>query len=402
MKKSVFTVLNYLLPAKQVMPMHCSANVGSDGDAAIFFGLSGTGKTTLSADPHRTLIGDDEHGGGGAKSSISRAAATPRRSSCRARRSRRSMRRPNVRHGDGKCDARSRVENSRLRRRIEDREYAHRLSAQFHRQRVGDRPRRPPQGHHHADLRRIRGAAADRETRRGAGDVSFPVRLHRQGGGHEKGVTEPQATFSTCFGAPFLPLHPTVYGNLLRDIIARAHVDCWLVNTGWTGGKFRRRKAHADPGDAEPRVGCARRLSQSRRFPRRSSISASPRRAMFQASSRTFSSRSRPGATRPNSPKSPAVLVKMFRDNFKRFETHADERVRAAGPTPPHQARLRDCRVASERAIQHPSLRAEGEAIHPQRPEKPDWDGGRAVHHPRVREGLGIDRFAAAVLATTG
>ena len=189
----------------------------------------------------------------------------------------------------------------------EDREYAHRLSAQFHRQRVGDRPRRPSQEYHHADLRRVRGVAADRKTRPSAGDVSFPVGLHRQGGGH--GERRHRAA-SDVF-------------NLLRRAVPAAPSDGLRQSSARHGrappcrllarqhrvdrGQVWRRKAHADPGDASPGGGRARRLSAIAPISAPIPISASPCRRRFQASSPTSSNRSRPGATRPNSPKSPAA-----------------------------------------------------------------------------------------------
>ena len=152
--------------------------------------------------------------------------------------------------------------------------------------------------------------------------------------GTEKGVTEPQATFSTCFGAPFMPLHPTVYGNLLRDLVARHHVDCWLVNTGWTGGKFgvgrrmpirvtRRLLAAALDGslhDADFRTDPLFRPRRARpKFPASSRISSSP--------SKTWRNKSEFAETA-------GKLVQMFRDNFHKFEDHTDDHVRNAGPTP--------------------------------------------------------------------
>ncbi|MCV0426482.1 MAG: phosphoenolpyruvate carboxykinase [Roseibium sp.] len=236
MKKSVFTMLNHVLPAKGIMSMHCSANVGDEGDTAVFFGLSGTGKTTLSADPSRTLIGDDEHGwsesgvfnfegGCYAKTIKLSAEAEPEIHSTTQRF---GTVLENVVLDDQRVpdfDDGTKTENTRAAYPIH---FISNASA------TGCAPMpktiimltadafgvMPP-------IARLTPAQAMYHFL--SGDTAKVA-------GTEKGVTEPQATFSTCFGAPFLPRHPSEYGNLLKDLIAKHNVDCWLVNTGWTGG----------------------------------------------------------------------------------------------------------------------------------------------------------------------
>lgn len=237
-KKSVFTVLNYFLPANGVMPMHCSANVGKDGDAAVFFGLSGTGKTTLSADPQRTLIGDDEHGWG----------------------------ENGIFNFEGGCYAKA----IRLSAEAEPEIYsATRRFGTVLENVVLDENRVPDFNDvsltentrsayplHFIPNASETGVAGHPKTivmlTADAFGVLPPIAkltpeqamYHFLSGytakvaGTEKGVTEPEATFSTCFGAPFMPRHPAEYGNLLRELIAKHDVDCWLVNTGWTGGAY--------------------------------------------------------------------------------------------------------------------------------------------------------------------
>ncbi|GGO90635.1 phosphoenolpyruvate carboxykinase [Stakelama pacifica] len=239
MKKSVFGLLNYLLPPEGIMPMHCSANIGPEGDTAVFFGLSGTGKTTLSADASRTLIGDDEHGWSDSA----------------------------VFNFEGGCYAKM----IRLSEEAEPEIYAttRRFGTVLENVVMDDATRT-------LDL----DDASLAENTRGAYPIDFipnaskdnmgPVptnvimltadafgvlppiakltpeqaMYHFLSGytakvaGTEIGVTEPEATFSTCFGAPFMPRHPSVYGNLLKERIAKGGVHCWLVNTGWTGGKY--------------------------------------------------------------------------------------------------------------------------------------------------------------------
>ena len=238
MKKSVFTFLNYLLPEKGIMPMHCSANMADDGSSAIFFGLSGTGKTTLSADPNRTLIGDDEHGWsedgvfnfeGGCYAKTIRLSAEAEPEIYGA-----STRFGTVLENvvlnesrDVNFDDGSLTENTRSAYPIH---FIPNASATG----TGGQPKNiimltadafgvlPP-------IAKLTPAQAM---------YHFLSGYTAKVAGTEKGVTEPTATFSTCFGAPFMPRHPSEYGALLKDLIAKHDVDCWLVNTGWTGGAY--------------------------------------------------------------------------------------------------------------------------------------------------------------------
>jgi phosphoenolpyruvate carboxykinase (ATP) len=239
MKKSIFSALNYLLPTQHVLPMHCSANVGPSGDTAVFFGLSGTGKTTLSADPTRQLIGDDEHGWsdrgvfnfeGGCYAKVIRLRPDTEPEIYAATQMFGTVLENVVLDPATRAvsfDADTITENTRACYQIDA------------------IPNHLPSGSG-GHPKNIVLLAAD------AFGVMPPIaRLtaeqamyHFLSGytakvaGTERGVTEPSATFSACFGAPFLPLHPGVYAKMLGERIAKHRVKCWLVNTGWTGGPY--------------------------------------------------------------------------------------------------------------------------------------------------------------------
>jgi phosphoenolpyruvate carboxykinase (ATP) len=330
-KKSVFSLLNYLLPQRGVLPMHCAANTGAAGDTALFFGLSGTGKTTLSADPERRLIGDDEHG-------WSDAGVFNFEGGCYAKTIRLSRAGepqiwdairfgcvlenvpldPVTRHPD--YDSEKYTENTRAAYPVDFIPNAE----------PGGRGGHP---------RHVLFLACD------AFGVLPPLsRLtpdqalyHFLSGytakiaGTEKGVTEPEATFSTCFAAPFLPLEPNRYAEMLRERLARHGAQVWLVNTGWSGGVFgqgsRVKLAHTRamlravlsgalqdvPFAADPVFG----VQVPRHCPGVPDEVLQPR--LTWASGQDYDQRAR-------------QLAALFDRNFQKYAGRATPEVRAAGP----------------------------------------------------------------------
>ena len=333
MKKSVFTTLNYYLPAESVMPMHCSANVGPDGDVALFFGLSGTGKTTLSADPNRTLIGDDEHGwgpqgvfnfeGGCYAKCIKLSAEAEPEIYATTKRFGTVLENvvfdPETRICDFDDD--SKTENTRAAYPLEFIPNASRTG------RAG-----MPKNIVLADRRRLRRDAADRQADAGAGDVSLPVRLHRQGRGHREGSrrrrsrnSPPASARRSCRAT--LPSTAIC----LRELISAHEVDCWLVNTGWTGGIY----------------GVGRRMPiKVTRTLLTAALDGSLKTAKFRTdpyfgfSVPTQLTGVEPHLLYPQKTwqnklefdETARKLVDMFQKNFVQFEDHVEADVRAAAP----------------------------------------------------------------------
>ncbi len=331
-KKSIFTVMNYLLPLRNVLSMHCSANVGAAGDVALFFGLSGTGKTTLSSDPDRQLVGDDEHGWsdegvfnieGGCYAKMIRLSALAEPQIYEA------TRRFGTVLENVAMDSNTRQLNLDDDSLTENTRGAYPLSF------IGNSVRSGMAGH----PRNIVMLTADafgvmppiaRLTPAGA-MYHFLSGYTAKVAGTEKGVTEPKATFSTCFGAPFMVLHPNVYAKFLGEKIARHNVRVWLVNTGWTGGPYG--------------VGARMKIGHTRAM-----IHAALSGALDDVAyrmDRTFNLEvptECPGV--PNEVLTPrstwrdasaydaqaAKLAHMFVENFKAYEEAVEPEVRAAGP----------------------------------------------------------------------
>jgi phosphoenolpyruvate carboxykinase (ATP) len=332
MKKSVFGLLNFLLPPQGIMPMHSSANIGPKGDTAIFFGLSGTGKTTLSADPNRTLIGDDEHGwsdtavfnfeGGCYAKMIRLSAESEPEIFATTKRFGTVLENvvvdPVTRALD--LDDPSLAENSRGAYPVD-----------YIPNHAPDNMGPPPKNvvmltaDAFGVLPPIAKLTPDQAMYHFLSGYTAKV------AGTEIGVTEPEATFSTCFGAPFMPRHPSIYGNLLKERIAKGGVDCWLVNTGWTGGKYG--------------VGKRMPIKETRAL-LNAALDGSLKNAEFRkdpnfgfevpvAVPGVDSKLLDPRGTWANPAGYDAMaakLVDLFVENFAQFEGHVDEGVRQAAP----------------------------------------------------------------------
>ena len=338
MKKSVFGLLNFLLPEDGIMPMHCSANIGPHGDTAIFFGLSGTGKTTLSADPNRTLIGDDEHGwsdtavfnfeGGCYAKMIRLSAESEPEIYATTKRFGTVLENvvmdPVTRELD--LDDPTLAENSRGVYPID-------FIANSSENNIGPVPKNVVMltADAFGVLPPIAKLTPDQAMYHFLSGYTAKV------AGTEIGVTEPEATFSTCFGAPFMPRHPSVYGNLLKKRIAEGSVDCWLVNTGWTGGKYG--------------VGKRMPIKETRAL-LNAALDGSLKNVQFRKDL-NFGFEvpvSVPGVDdslldprntwgdKADYDRTAAKLVDLFVANFAEFAAHVDEGVRQSGPKQGQQA----------------------------------------------------------------
>ena len=331
-KKSIFTVLNYLLPLENVLSMHCSANVGPNDDVALFFGLSGTGKTTLSADPNRKLIGDDEHGWsnngvfnfeGGCYAKVIKLSpesepeiyATTRRFGTILE---------NVGFDPVTC-----------RLDLDDASLTENTRAAYPLRHIPNMLKGSKAGHPDnvvmltADAFGVLPPISKLTPEQAM--YHFISGYTAKVAGTEAGITEPQATFSACFGAPFMVLHPSRYAELLADKIRRHKVNCWLVNTGWSGGPY-------GVGERMP-IKHTRALLNA-------ALDGSLNKVSYEADP-IFGVQvptSCPGV--PEEILNPrntwsdkeaydqkaAHLAKLFEENFRQFEDDTPEEVKAAGP----------------------------------------------------------------------
>jgi phosphoenolpyruvate carboxykinase (ATP) len=332
MKKSIFTVMNYVLPRRGILSMHCSANLGGRGDVALFFGLSGTGKTTLSADPNRFLIGDDEHGWsdegvfnfeGGNYAKVIRLSAEGEPLIWDASRRFGAILENVVVNDETRevdFDDDSITENTRS-------SYPIRFIAGAVPGGSGGHPS-------HvvfltADAFGVMPPIA--KLTRDQAMYHFLSGYTAKVAGTERGVTEPKAAFSACFGAPFLPLPPSTYATMLGEKMEQHDSQCWLVNTGWTGGAYgagKRMKLSytramidavlsGELDDADLRTDPVFGLHIPKHIPGVPDEVLDPRGTWSDATAYDAAA---------------AKLAGMFRENFRKFEDNVAAGVKAAGP----------------------------------------------------------------------
>jgi phosphoenolpyruvate carboxykinase (ATP) len=332
MKKSIFTVMNYLMPQQGVLPMHCSANVGKDGDVALFFGLSGTGKTTLSTDPERSLIGDDEHGWsergvfnfeGGNYAKVIRLSAA----------------------GEPLIWAASRRFGAILENVVLDQDTR---DVDFNDDSITENTRSSypisfipgavlsGMGGHPTNVVFLTADAFGvmppiAKLTPDQAMYQFLSGYTAKLAGTERGVTQPKVVFSTCFGAPFLPLPPSTYAEMLGRKLAQHGAQVWLVNTGWTGGPFgtgqRMSLTHTR---AIVRAALSGQLDDVPTHPDPvfglhipASVPGVPNDVLD------------PRSTWPDArayDRQAGDLARMFRENFEKFSDGVSEAVRRAGP----------------------------------------------------------------------
>ncbi len=335
MKKSIFSVMNFFLPQRGVLSMHCSANYGRDkNDVAIFFGLSGTGKTTLSADPHRTLIGDDEHG-------WSDEGVFNFEAGCYAKVIRLSPEtEPEIYATTrmfGTILENVAIDAETRRVDLDSDEFTENTRASYH---ISAIPNADPSGMA-GHPRTIVMLTAD------AFGVLPPVAkltpeqamYHFLSGytakvaGTERGITEPQATFSTCFGAPFMALNPNVYAQLLGEKMRRHKVNAYLINTGWSGGPYgvgSRIELPYTRAMVTAALTCALEKVPLRKDP---IFGVLVPEAVEGVPPEILNPRNT-WADRRAYDEQARKLAAMFRENFRQFEDAATPEVRAAGPAP--------------------------------------------------------------------
>ncbi len=334
-KKGIFSALNFILPVeKNTLPMHCSANVGKNGDTAIFFGLSGTGKTTLSADPERKLIGDDEHGWnnenavfnfeGGCYAKVINLSAENEPEIYAAIRKGAILENVAM-DANGVVDFAntSRTENTRV-------SYPIYHIANVQRPSIGKNPKNI--FFLTADAFGVLPPISKLTPSQAA--YHFISGYTAKVAGTEAGVVEPVPSFSACFGAPFMPLHPAKYAEMLSRKMKEAGVDVWLVNTGWTGGPYgigTRMKLKYTRAMINAAINGDLGLYTYDKYHIHSVFGVAQPRSCPGVPTEVLS----PRTTWNNDEKYYATAFKLsnaFRENFKKFEAYASEEVRRGGP----------------------------------------------------------------------